>query len=116
MLVCVHPPHCESTDYDEVGLLQPQGTLPVDHHDAHDTKVPYAEGPGDPVQGQVVHHADVPAIGWGRRGGTITEGPAQRQGAGLELVVWCGCSQEVEGGKEEQEQHRHHQQPDIDNL
>ena len=85
MLMCVHPPHCESTDYDEVGLLQPQGALPVDHHYAHDTKVPNAEGPGDPVQGQVVHHTDVSVIGRGRRGGAITEGPAQHGGA--ELVV-----------------------------
>lgn len=44
----------EGADHDEVGLLEPQGPLPVDAHHAHHTKVPDDDGQREVVHGQVV--------------------------------------------------------------
>ena len=92
MCVCVcasvHA-HRESTDHNEVGLLQAQGALPVDDHYPHDSKVPDGKGPGDPVQGQVVHHTDVTVSG--RRGVELVLTGCTTPGEGLAVrcvVVW----------------------------
>lgn len=44
----------EGADHDEVGLLEPQGPLPVDAHHAHHAKIPDDDGQRKVVHGQVV--------------------------------------------------------------
>ena len=113
--VCVNPStDRKSADHNEVCLLQPKGALPVNDHNPHDPKVPYAEGPGQPVQSKVVHHTNVTE--WG--GGVLVQADQAAAGGGAVGGRGMGCahSQEVEGGKEEEEEHRHHQQPGVDNL
>ena len=51
--------HNKGADEDEVGLLQTQRTLPVDHHQTHHAKVPDEKGKREPVQHQVVDIQDL---------------------------------------------------------
>ena len=56
----------QSTDEDEVGLLETQGPLPVDHHQTHHPKVPDDEGKAEPVDHQLLNHQSLTAAqnGW----------------------------------------------------